>query len=417
MITVIGLGFVGLTTALGFAHHGYKVYGIEKNVERKNQIEQKIMPFYEPGLDKALSTHLNNNFFVEDNVKEVVNNSKYIFLCVGTPCKQSGEADLSDLFRAIDMCIPYINAEKKTIFIIKSTVPPSTTFGRIKEYMEAKQLKIGENVFLANNPEFLREGYSWEDFINPGRIVVGAEDEYTKENMHEIYNCFKAPIHLVTGNTAEFIKYVSNSLLATMISFSNEMAEVAENIGDIQTGQAFKILHEDERWNNCNMTSYVYPGCGYGGYCLPKDTVALSNIAKSNGIETRILDEVIYRNNNMPSSIANRISKQVPISQRIGILGLSFKPDSDDVRACISYKVINELIKLGYNDFFAYDPIATENFKKYYEINATINYAYSLDEICNKSDTLIVLTAWSEFKDIHKLTEQGKTVLDYRYMI
>lgn len=414
MITVIGLGFVGLTTAVGFAHFGYEVCGVEKNQYRRSEISQKRLPFYEPGLDEALVQHMGGNFNVADNF-ESVGKSEYVFLCVGTPCGENGEADLTDLFKAIDECIEHLG-NNAPILIVKSTVPPSTTFGKIKEYIKSKGLEIGRDIYLANNPEFLREGYCWQDFTEPGRIVVGVEDDYVRKKMTELYEPFNAPIRVVTGNTAEFIKYVSNSFLATMISFSNEMAEVADAIGDIQIGHAFKILHEDERWGGCNMTSYLYPGCGYGGYCLPKDTVALSNIARANDVETKILNQVIERNNDMSKSIARRISKHVDKDQAIGILGLSFKPGSDDVRETSSYKIMKELAEMGYNNFVAYDPLANKAFKETYNIAADVEYKETLSEAYKAADILVILTAWPEFKEL-KNKSLDKEILDYRYLL
>lgn len=414
MITVIGLGFVGLTTAVGLAHYGYQVCGIEKNPVRYEEIAQGRMPFYEPGLDKALETNIGKNFNVAKDFK-CISKSEYVFFCVGTPCGDSGEADLTDLLKAVDECLNNLNGNKP-IFIIKSTVPPSTTFGKVKAYIESRGITVGDDIYLANNPEFLREGYSWIDFTEPGRIVIGAEDEYVKEKMVKLYAPFGAPIRVVTGNTAEFIKYVSNSLLATMISFSNEMAEVADAIGNIQVGNAFKILHEDERWGGCNMTSYLYPGCGYGGYCLPKDTVALSNIAKANDVETKILNQVIDRNNNMAKSIAERIAAHVNKDQTIGILGLSFKPGSDDVREASSYKIMNELVNLGYKKFVAYDPLANEIFKQTYRLDAEVTYVESVDMVAEATNILVILTAWPEFKGLSDKIKD-KEVLDYRYML
>jgi UDPglucose 6-dehydrogenase len=412
MITVFGLGFVGLTTALGFANYGFKVYGIDIDIKKKETIRSGNLPFLEGGLDQALINNLNKTFFIEDNVKAAIEDSEIIFYCVGTPYGQNGEADLTYLFSAIDETIKYLDYSKKMVLTIKSTIPPSTTVEKIIPYIEKKGIKIGEDIFVANNPEFLREGHCWEDFIEADRIVIGCDYKLGAEKLKEIYQPFNIPIKIVNPNTGEFIKYLSNTLLATLISYSNEMAEIAEVIGGIQVSEAFRILHLDKRWNDCNMSSYAYPGCGYGGYCLPKDTNALYAIAKEKGGNPAILGNVIMVNEEMPEIVAKRIIKKIDSKMKIGILGLSFKPGSDDVRDCASAKVIRELIKLGYHNIMGYDPVAINEFKRYYDLD--IEYIEDIEVICKKADELIILTAWEEFRDV-KIKYENKT-LDFRYM-
>lgn len=412
MITVFGLGFVGLTTALGFAHYGFKVYGVDVDAKRKNIIKSGKLPFLEKGLDTALEESLNKTFFVEDDVKKAVEDSEVIFYCVGTPYGDNGEADLTYLFSAVDETLKYVDKSKRVVMVTKSTIPPTTTSEKIVPYIEAKGFRQGVDLIIANNPEFLREGHCWQDFIEADRIVIGSENGCAVSKLVEIYKPFDIPICQVSWNTGEFIKYLSNTLLATMISYSNEMAEVADNIGDIDVAKAFHILHMDKRWGGCNMASYVYPGCGYGGYCLPKDTNALYALAKSKGSEPKILGNVIETNDNMPEIIAKRIERRVDKSQKIGILGLSFKPESDDVRDAAPAKIIKQLQRLGYTDIVGYDPVANEVFAEYYGLD--IEYADSLEEVLDKADILVILTAWKEFKGVKAKT--NKLVLDYRYM-
>lgn len=411
MITVFGLGFVGLTTALGFAHYGYKVYGIDVNQDRKNTIKSGKLPFLEEGLDKALMDTLGKNFFVEDDAKMAIQDSEYIFYCVGTPYGKNGEADLTYLFSAIDETLKYANG-KKLVLITKSTIPPSTTKEKIIPYIEEKGLLDGRDIFIANNPEFLREGHCWDDFIRADRIVVGCESETGIQKMEELYRPFCIPFYAVQLNTGEFIKYLSNTLLAMLISYSNEMSEIADTIGSIDIAKAFHILHMDKRWNGGDMSSYAYPGCGYGGYCLPKDTNALYAIAKNKGANPAILKEVIQTNDNMPEIIAHRIRRKVETDKTIGILGLSFKPNSDDVRDAASAKIIKQLQKMGYQKMIGYDPVANQEFEKYYHID--MEYADTAEQVIEKADVLIILTAWKEFKNLKEKTD--KLILDYRYM-
>ena len=410
MVTVFGLGFVGLTTALGFAHLGYKVYGIDVDEERKNTLRHGELPFYEPYMDEVLTEHLDKNFFVIDDIKKAVSESEYIYYCVGTPYGENGSANLEYLFSAIDMASDAVDDDKFRVMVIKSTVPPSTTAEKVYPYVKAKNKNFG----VSNNPEFLREGYCWKDFIEADRIVLGCNDEKSKDMLIKLYEPMNIPIKCVSHSTGEFIKYLSNTLLATLISYSNEMSQVADAIGGIEIGEAFKILHMDKRWNNCNMTSYVYPGCGYGGYCLPKDTCALYSQSEAKGFCPQILKNVINTNEKISRAIAEKIAKGLDNSAKIGILGLSFKPNSDDVRDTPAAKIIKELNALGYKNIYAYDPIANAEFKRRYpEIN--IEYKESAKAVSDSTDVIAIVTAWDEFKIFKDVKD--KKIIDCRYML
>ena len=293
MITILGLGFVGLTTGLGFAKKGFKTYGIDINTERLNMLKKHEIPFYEPHLKEVLQETIGKSFFLDVSFEEAIKNSEAIFICVGTPAAADGSADLKYILSAIDQILE-VDDDKFKVIITKSTVPPSTVSKKIIPYVKEKELEYKRDVGFASNPEFLREGFCWEDFIEPDRIVLGVEDDKSKAILDKVYKPFHAPIHYVSYNSAEYIKYLSNTLLSTLISYSNEMSMIADSIGDIDVPKAFRILHEDKRWsgNPAGMASYVYPGCGYGGYCLPKDTSALNSIARENGVNTQILSGI-----------------------------------------------------------------------------------------------------------------------------
>lgn len=410
-VSVIGLGFVGLTAALGFAHYGRQVYGFDANEVRRQQLKNGIVPFHEPGLPEALSNYLGNSFVVSEDIASCVQKSGCIFFCVGTPCGETGEADLTDLFAAFDELLPYINFQNPPVFVIKSTVPPGTTANSVKPFLIKKGLRP-ENIRLANNPEFLREGHCWEDFLHADRVVIGTDDPLTADKLEYLYEPFKVPVIRVSPNTGEFIKYLSNTLLATLISFSNEMEQAAHAIGGIETAKAFRALHMDKRWANGQMASYAYPGCGYGGYCLPKDTKAMLAAAKRHGAAPSILQAGILQNEAMPAYIADRIQECVSPDQTVGILGLSFKPGSDDVRDAPSGRIIRLLMDRGYTGVIAYDPIASDQFQRSYKF--PIGYCGSLEEICEKADCLVILTAWEAFAGLQKRV--AKPVLDFRYM-
>lgn len=418
-ITVFGLGFVGLTTSLGFAEYGHTVYGVEINPERLATIKGGKLPFLEPGLDEALTRHLGQRFFPigTDGLAEAVKESECIYYCVGTPYGKDGQADLTYLLSAIDQTLEAIPADAAyKVMVVKSTIPPSTTSSKIIPYLEGKGVQVGQTIGVANNPEFLREGHCWDDFIHADRIVLGVSDERTAQILRQIYATVSEPVYCVSLNTGEFIKYLSNTLLATLISYSNEMSLVADTIGGIDVAEAFRILHMDKRWNGATMASYVYPGCGYGGYCLPKDTNALYAVSRTAGFDAKILKNVIDTNDGMPQAIAQKIARAIGENrnQTIGILGLSFKPGSDDVRDTPSAKIIRGLISLGYKNILGYDPVAINEFRRYYG-NLPVTYIASYEELIQKSDSLVITTAWPEFKDIREHTQ--KTVIDCRYML
>ena len=416
MITIMGLGFVGLTTGLGFAKKGFKTFGFDVNEIRLNQLKGLMIPFHEPYLKDVLTETNNKTFFLDVNFEDAIKESDAIFICVGTPGSEDGSADLTYVFKAIEQVLA-VKTNKFQVIITKSTVPPSTVSTKVIPYVNEKLEKLPERrIGFASNPEFLREGYCWEDFIQPDRIVIGVNDNNTKSILDLIYKPFNAPIHYVSYNSAEFIKYLSNTLLSTMISYANEMAMIARSIGDIDISRAFKILHEDKRWygNPAEMSKYVYPGCGYGGYCLPKDTAALVSISEAHGFVPEILKSNISMNDNIKPKLVEELTGQVDKNKTIGILGLSFKPNSDDVRFTPARDVIYNLIRNGYSKIIAYDPIAISEFSKAYtELN--VSYAESLAEVVSKSDVLVITTAWKEFIDNKELI-YSKKVFDFRYL-
>lgn len=419
VITVFGLGFVGLTTSLGFAEYGHKVYGVEVNPERLATIKAGKLPFLEEGLDKALTRHLDKDFFPIDSngLAKAVAESDCVYYCVGTPYGKDGQADLKYLFGAIDQTLEVRPKDKYQVLVVKSTIPPSTTSQKVIPYLEGKGIKVGSDMGVANNPEFLREGHCWDDFMNADRIVLGVSDDRSAQVLRNVYASVKEPVFTVSLNTGEFIKYLSNTLLATLISYSNEMSVVADTIGGIDVAEAFRILHMDKRWKGepAAMSSYVYPGCGYGGYCLPKDTNALYAVTKTAGFDAKILKNVIDTNDNMPEFIAEKIARAVgdDKQKKIGVLGLSFKPGSDDVRDTPSAKIIRQLIAKGYDNICGYDPVAISEFKKHYDFD--IEYVDTYQGLIDKADVLVITTAWPEFKDVQSRTQ--KLVVDCRYML
>ena len=402
----MGLGFVGLTTALGFAEKEHSVLGFDTDSARSIELCSGNVSFCEPGLSEALARNIGNNFNVTSTLSKASTDIQAVFICVGTPASDDGSTDLQYVLGAIDNLEPIIKKKSfNGIIVIKSTVPPGSTKNIIIPYLREKDIKVP----VANNPEFLREGYCWEDFMNPDRIVCGVDDAAAANILKCLYSDFNAPLIITSLNTAEFTKYLSNNMLASMISFSNEMSIIAKAIGDISIKEAFETLHMDRRWAGSSMKSYVYPGCGFGGYCLPKDLEAMIAHANNYGIKPVLLESVQEINRSMPSFFIEEIIKGNPES--IGILGLSFKPGTNDVRDSPAAPIIAALKDKAL--IYAFDPAANAAFRERYQY--TVNYCESADEVCEHAKTVMIVTAWPEFKEIDKRWSDVKFV-DGRYM-
>ncbi|TLM78025.1 MAG: UDP-glucose/GDP-mannose dehydrogenase family protein, partial [Actinobacteria bacterium] len=353
-VAVIGLGFVGLTTALGFAAKGHEVAGVESGERRRADLEAGRVPFHEPGLAEALADCLGDTFAVTGDLAGAVRGADAVFVCVGTPSGDDGAADLTHLDAAVAQVLDAVRDEAvKPVLVVKSTVPPGTTAGHVAG------LVAGTGVPVAANPEFLREGVAWDDFMHPDRIVIGCEDPRAAEVLQRLYDAFDADVCVVSLTTAEFIKYLSNTLLATLVSYANEMSMIADGLGDVDVPAAFRILHRDRRWSGhpAAMASYAYPGAGFGGYCLPKDTAALAARARMLGVEPRILDGVLAVNVAIAEHVADRIAEAAG-GGVVSLLGLAFKPGSDDVREAPTAAVVRALAARGVARLLAYDPMA-----------------------------------------------------------
>ena len=402
-IHVIGLGFVGLTTALAFAKKNFFVNGVEKDNLKLKSIKNGHVPFHEPVLKERLEIEKNRHF-LEFRSNILLDKSKVniVFICVGTPAKRNGDANLSFIEKIIvDLKKKY--KDEKIVLVIKSTIPPGSC--------SILKKKLNKNILLASNPEFLREGFAWKDFFNSGKVVLGYEDSYSKKILLEVYKDFKDEKILVNNSTAEFIKYLSNVFLANLISFSNEMAIFAEKFENINVKRSFDALKLDGRWSGypANMTSYLNPGIGYGGYCLPKDTKALSHVMKkfkTDNIVKKIVeinDEII---DHQTQKILNLKDKKV------FILGLSFKPNSDDIRESRSILLIKKILKYKKKSISASDPLCSKAVKLIFKSKVKI---YSKPKLINNT-TYILATPWNEYISFLKGIDKSK-ILDLRYIL
>ncbi|KQO12723.1 UDP-glucose dehydrogenase family protein [Paenibacillus sp. Leaf72] len=418
MIAVIGLGFVGLTTGLGLAHRlGCTLFAYDCDSNKRELYQAGKIPFHEPELQEHLGRYLGNRFIVCDTLEEALRRAEYIFYCVGTPALADGGTDLNALLDGLKASREVLSDGRFRVLVIKSTVPPGTTSRVIAPLLEQFGLRPGEHVGLAANPEFLREGSAWRDVMEPDRIVIGEAEPIGGRMLAELYALgFDAPVRRVSATAAEFVKYMSNSLLATLISFANEMAMIAERTGDIDIPQAFDLLHEDKRWQGtpAKMTDYVYPGCGYGGYCLPKDIASMIHHASAIGEHAGLLQAAVDVNQKAQMRMAERIAAAAghDKNRKIGLLGLSFKPGSDDVRGAVSFEIIRQLFGMGYLNIAAYDPISMQAFDHAYGL--PISYAQTMEELVSGSEVIAIITSWEEFKEKRHLLS-GKPVIDGRY--
>ncbi len=251
--------------------------------------------------------------------------------------------------------------------------------------------------------------------MNPDRIVIGQDDDKSGRIVETTYHTFNAPIYRVSLNTAEFIKYLSNTMLATLISFANEQSLIARSIGNIDIKKAFQVLHLDRRWSGApaNMTSYVFPGCGFGGYCLPKDTMALVSQALKNSYTPELLTSTLKVNEAIKEFVVSDVERIVEKNENIGILGLAFKPNSNDIRDTPAKAIIQGLLQKGYKNIIAYDPMANEEFKEVYGF--PIQYSPNLSSLLSMVNHVVILTAWDEFIKNEESIKK-KNVFDYRFI-
>ncbi|SDC25798.1 UDP-glucose dehydrogenase [Desulfurella multipotens] len=410
-ISILGTGYVGLVTGSCFAYLGHKVICLDINKEKIEKLKKGEIPIYEPQLDKivALAEESDNIEFTTD-YSYAIKNSDFIFIAVGTPSLPDGSADLSFVEDALKTIASYINENDFKIIVNKSTVPVGT--GRwATKLLENELLKKGlkepqKHFCVVSNPEFLREGKAVEDFMNPDRIVIGSDDKDIALKTASLYSTLNPPMIITNLPTAEMIKYASNAFLATKISFINEMANLSEKIGaDIEI--VSKGMGLDKRIG----PYFLKAGLGFGGSCFPKDVKALIHTSRKYNVESSILDAVIKVNENQKIKPI-KILKQSNIDlngAKVALWGLAFKPDTDDIREAASLNIINELLKNN-AIVFAYDPIV----KSLPIANKNLIITKDKYEALDKSDILILVTEWDEFKNIDFKRFRDKIVIDGR---
>ena len=399
-IGIIGLGYVGLITGVGFASLGNKVIGVDLEKEKVEMINRGEAPIYEKGLEEKLK-EVKDNLTATSSIEEL-KDCELIFICVGTPSREDGSMDMKYIENAAGDISSILDNYK--LIIVKSTVVPGTTESLIP-VLEKNGKKIGEDFGLAMTPEFLKEGCALEDFFKPDRIVIGFYDEKCKEILDRLYKDFDCPKLYTNLKTAEMIKYASNSFLATKVSFINEIGNICKKLG-INTYEIADGMGYDDRIER----KFLNAGVGFGGSCFPKDVNALIAKADEIGEESKLLKEVMGLNERQPLKLIELLKKHVPDlkEKNIGILGLAFKSETDDVRESRAIPVVRKLLEEGAS-VKAYDPKAIENFKKHFP---DLKYC-SAEEVLD-SDAILILTDWDEFKN---LDYSGKVVIDGRRLL
>jgi len=430
-ITVIGIGYVGLVTGVCLSEKGHNVVCVDKDAEKVKKINNGVNPIYEEGLDKLLKKNIGKRLLASTDLKSAINNSDISLIAVGTPF-DGNVIDLKyirQVSKEIGECL-YLE-DNYHVVIVKSTVVPGTTDDIVKPILEQYSKKIaGKDFGIGMNPEFLREGIAVADFMNPDRIVLGGSDDLTHNIMRELYEPFGDIDTVITNNkTAEMIKYASNSLLATLISFSNEIGNLSSTLGGIDAKEVMEGVHldkrispilEDGRRVTPEITTYLEVGCGFGGSCFSKDVDALISHGNSVNNPMHILKSVMLINKIQPLEMVNRIIKHYPDMNglHITVLGLAFKPGTDDMRESPAIPIINKIIELG-GVISAYDPIAETQARKIF-VDKNITYFDSLEDSIKNSKVILLLTSWSELKKLPsliKLIDIDPLVIDGRRML
>tara|TARA_Y100001970_G_scaffold286188_1_gene407768 strand:- start:223 stop:1524 length:1302 start_codon:yes stop_codon:yes gene_type:complete len=396
-LVIVGTGYVGLVSGACFAEFGYETVCVDKDKQRVEILKTAKCPFFEPGMDELLEKHIKQTELLKfsDSLKESMKGANIVCITVGTPSKRlEDEADLTSVWEVAKEISKEIN--EYCLVVTKSTVPVGTT----KEIKKIILSNVSEEKFdVVSNPEFLREGSAIHDFLKPDRVIIGTQTEKSKKIMEELYkplSLIQTPIISTSIEASEIIKYASNSFLATKIGFINQIADLCEAVGaDVE--DVAKGMGIDKRIGS----KFLNAGPGYGGSCFPKDVKAFFSTAKKYNVDFSIINAVNSYNEIRPDQIVKKIlnTKKYNNESKIAILGLSFKPNTDDIRESTSIKIANLLLREGIK-INCYDPAAMDNAKKQFP---NFIYCQSAYDACVKVDAIIICTEWNEFRELNFL--------------
>lgn len=416
-VTVIGTGYVGLIAGLGFADFGNDVICLDVIPEKVESLRKGICPIYEPGAEDLLERNIREDriHFTTD-AKQAIEFGELIFIAVGTPEDANGDADMQYVHETAREIGMYMNDYK--VVVDKSTVPIGTS-REVRKIIQGELDKRGVDLEFAvtSNPEFLREGRAVGDFLNPDRIVLGVDDERAEKKLRKLYHVFdrsKKPVIVTTPETAEMIKYASNAFLATKITFINEIANLCDKVG-ANAIEVASAMGADGRIS----PKFLHPGPGYGGSCFPKDTKALASTGRKAGAAMTVVESVIEANARQKEIAANKILEAMPEGGTIAILGLAFKPETDDMRESPAITIVNQLVEQGDFKIKVFDPEAMETAKKVLPVDK-IEWCSKTKEALEGIDALAVVTEWAEFRNLDaeilsKVMPGGK-VFDFRHI-
>lgn len=414
-VAIIGSGYVGLVTGVGLAVKGHRVIAVDIDQTRVARIAKGVVPFHEPGVAEALKKYLKaGNLQITSKLDDIVD-SEVVLVCVQTPPKKSGAINLGILKKAVrSLATLFSKTPIMRTVVIRSTVIPGTTDKVVTPIFK----KVAEKTHIAFNPEFLREGSAMADFLNPDRIVIGTHSKEASKILRKLFILFKAPIIVTTPSTAELSKYTSNIVLATLISFSNEIARICEHSFDADIEDVLNIVHQDRRFKSSvdgataiGIVSYLKAGCGFGGSCFPKDLSAFIAYASSIGEEPRLLKAVEEVNAGQSTRLVNQISKILNgLDKRvITVLGAAFKGGTDDLRQSPGLHIVDELLKRNAL-VTIYDPlVAAINLKNYQDRGVTI--APNMKNAVRKAEVLIITSNAPEFHKLNQLNYYNKKAI------
>ena len=393
-ITMLGTGYVGLVSGTCLSEFGFKVCCVDKDNDKIKNLKNNIIPIYEPGLTNLVKKNSSaNRLSFSNDINKNIKEADVVFIAVGTPARRGdGHADLSYVYEAAEQIAK--NLEGYTVVVTKSTVPVGTG-KKVKSIIKKSNPKA--NFDIVSNPEFLREGNAIEDFMRPDRVIVGCETEKAKEIISTIYKplyLIETPILYTNLETAELIKYSANAFLAVKISFINQMADLCEKVGadvhDVARG-----IGLDKRIGS----KFLHPGPGYGGSCFPKDTLALVETSRLNKTNISIVETVVKYNQQRKYDMADKIIgilKNNHENKKVSILGLAFKPETDDMRDSPCLDIIPRLQEKGIK-ISVFDPVAMDQAKK---LLKNIEFAKDLESCLTDTDALVILTEWNEFRSL-----------------